>query len=388
MSLGLIGTSLRENEFRLPLHPRHLPDIPARIRQELVVERGYGERYGMSDRELEPLVGSLAPRDQILRHSDVVILAKPMEQDLYSIREGGVLWGWLHFVLYGDLADIAVERRLTVITWEGMYEAEKVNGRRLHTFGHNNELAGYAGVLHALGRAGIDGRYGPPRRAVVIGHGYAGRASVVALQAAGFQDITVYTQRNPAAIPDAVPGARYGRYAGRPDGGGALAYDGGGATPVPFVSVLREADIIVNCSVQDPEAPVMFVTPDEVAILDHPCLIVDISCDPGMGFPFARTTTFERPTFRVGRMTVCAVDHTPGYLWDAASWGISQALIPHLETIAGGRGRWRENPTIADAIEIEDGMILNRKILSYQDRLDAYPFPRRSQEAVRREQKA
>jgi N5-(carboxyethyl)ornithine synthase len=374
MHIGLIGSSLRENEWRAPIHPRHLGTLARDVQQKLVIEKGYGERFGVSDAELMPFVRAFATRDEIIREAQLVILAKPMEADLHAMREGGILWGWLHFVLYGHLADIAIERRLTVITWESMYEGTIVDGRPLHTFHENNMLAGYSGVLHALGRMGIDGRFGPARKSVVIGHGYAGRGSVIALQSMGFKDVVVFTQRDPQTIQNPLPDAQYRRLAASAMGG-SVSIDRDG-NERRFVDELRSADIIVNCIGQDPEAPVMFVTEEEVATLDHPCLIVDVSCDPGMGFPFSRTTTFEKPTFKVGKMTVCAVDHTPAYHWEAATWGISKALMPHIPTIASGPKQWRKNRTIGDAIEIENGIITNSKIISFQDRSVVYPFKR------------
>ena len=65
-------------------------------------------------------------------------------------------------------------------------------------------------------------------------------------------------------------------------------------------------------------------------------LIVDVSCDRGMGFTWARPTTFEEPTFVVGdNITYYAVDHTPSYLWNSATWENSEALLPFVETLAG-----------------------------------------------------
>jgi hypothetical protein len=75
-------------------------------------------------------------------------------------------------------------------------------------------------------------------------------------------------------------------------------------------------------------------------------------------------------------MTVCAVDHTPAYHWEAATWGISKALLPHVPAVASGPKHWRENRTIGRAIEIESGMVLNKTIISFQNRSAAYPFER------------
>lgn len=48
-----------------------------------------------------------------------------------------------------------------------------------------------------------------------------------------------------------------------------------------------DSDIIVNGAFQEPDSPVMFVTEEEASSLKPGCLIVDVSCDEGMGFYFA-----------------------------------------------------------------------------------------------------
>ena len=72
-----------------------------------------------------------------------------------------------------------------------------------------------------------------------------------------------------------------------------------------------------------------------------------MSCDLGMGFDFARPTTFEEPMFTVGDgVAYYGVDHSPGYLWNSATWGISEALIPFLRPVMdgpGGMGRRRHH---------------------------------------------
>jgi hypothetical protein len=68
-----------------------------------------------------------------------------------------------------------------------------------------------------------------------------------------------------------------------------------------------------------------------------------------------------------------AVDHSPSYLWDSATWEISEALIPHLRTVMSGPDRWQEGETIRRAIEIRDGVVQNPRILSFQKRELDYP---------------
>jgi alanine dehydrogenase len=118
----------------------------------------------------------------------------------------------------------------------------------------------------------------------------------------------------------------------------------------------------------------MFLREDEVSRLKSGALIIDVSCDEGMGFPFARPTSFEAPAFRVGSVTYYGVDHSPSYLWRSASWELSRAVLPFLQTVVDGPAHWDRNETIARAIEIRDGKILNERILSFQGREAEYPY--------------
>ena len=50
-------------------------------------------------------------------------------------------------------------------------------------------------------------------------------------------------------------------------------------------------------------------------------------------------------------------------------------VLPFLETVIGGPVAWDGNETIRRAIEIRSGVVQNPKILSFQDRAEAYPHP-------------
>jgi alanine dehydrogenase len=144
-------------------------------------------------------------------------------------------------------------------------------------------------------------------------------------------------------------------------------------TERPFLELLGEADIIVNGIFQDPDDPLMFVGAEEVCRLKRDCLIIAVSCDEGMGFPFAKPTTFAEPMFKVGTVDYYAVDHTPSYLWESASRSISAALVVHLPSVLAGREGWLANETIRRAIVIDEGVVLNESVLSFQGREAQYP---------------
>jgi alanine dehydrogenase len=102
-------------------------------------------------------------------------------------------------------------------------------------------------------------------------------------------------------------------------------------------------------------------------------LIIDISCDEGMGFWCAKPTSFKNPIFEVNGISYYAVDHSPSWYWNSSSWEISDALLPYLSIVLGGAIEWDKNKTISKSIEIDKGVIQNPKILSFQNRKKEYP---------------
>ena len=141
--------------------------------------------------------------------------------------------------------------------------------------------------------------------------------------------------------------------------------------------MLAEHHIVVNCYLQDPDAPYIFVTNRQLEHFARGNLMIDVSCDEKMGFEWARPTTFSDPMFTVGDgVLYYAVDHSPSYLWNAATWEISEALLAYLPTVMAGPGAWDGDLTIRKAIEIRQGVIQNPNILSFQKRSPDYPHQR------------
>jgi alanine dehydrogenase len=373
LTLGILATTRKPDERRLPIHPLHLDRIAPEIRDRLILEEGYGERFGLSDAELAPLVGRIAPRQELLADVDVVLLPKPQPEDLAELRDGQVLWGWPHCVQDRAITQLAIDKKLTLIAFEAMNHWASDGGFGLHVFHKNNELAGYCSVLHSLALTGSTGDYGRRLSAVVIGFGATARGAVTALNAHGVHDVQVLTNRGVAAVGSPIHSVRIAQF----DHDNEAPFLSEVITErgrVPLAPFLAERDIVVNCTLQDPNAPLTYLRTEDLAAFRPGSLIVDVSCDEGMGFSWAKTTTFAEPMFKVGdHIDYYAVDHSPSYLWNSASWEISEALLPFLETVLAGPGAWAANETIRRAIEIRDGVVQNPDVLQFQKREPEYP---------------
>lgn len=339
----------------------------------MILEQGYGERFGFSDARLAPLVGRLVSREELMATADVVLLPKPQPQDLAELRDGQILWGWPHCVQDRAITQLAIDKKLTLIAFEAMNHWASDGGFGLHVFHKNNELAGYCSVIHSLALTGSTGDYGRRLSAVVIGFGATARGAVTALNAHGIHDVQVLTNRGVAAVGSPIHSVRITQF----DHDSKAPFLSQVITErgrVPLAPFLAESDIVVNCTLQDPNNPLTYLQTEDLAAFSPGSLIVDVSCDEGMGFSWAKTTTFAEPMFTVGdNIDYYAVDHSPSFLWNSSSWEISEALLPFLDTVMSGPAAWQDSETISRAIEIRDGVVLNKGVLEFQGREAEHP---------------
>ena len=146
---------------------------------------------------------------------------------------------------------------------------------------------------------------------------------------------------------------------------------------VPLAGYLAENDIVVNCTLQDTEAPLTYLSDDDLDAVPagqpdrRRVLRRGHGLRVGHGRP--RSTTRCSPSATASHYY--AVDHSPSYLWNSATWENSEALLPFLPVGDGGPGRagTRTRPS-RRAIEIRDGSVVNPAILQFQRRAAEAPY--------------
>ncbi|WP_378184148.1 N(5)-(carboxyethyl)ornithine synthase [Aquimarina sp. SS2-1] len=371
--IGVIGTSKKEDERRVPIHPEHLKRLPEDVRKKLIFEKGYGKPFNIEDEEIAKQSGGIATRSEILSDIGSVIIAKPVLSDLQELKTGGVLWGYPHCAQQMQITQTAIDRKLTLIAFEDMF-VWSPNGRiGRHTFYKNNEMAGYAAVIHALQLKGIDGHYGNQRKVIIFSFGAVSRGAIYALKAHGFRDITICIQRPDHEVREEILDVNYVRITKGEANEPRLKVVEHDGSERPLIDLISESEIIVNGTYQDTDDPIDFVIEEEKSRLKPGALIIDVSCDEGMGFYFATPTTFKKPILSIDHIDYYAVDHTPSYFWESASRAISAALIVHLAAVIAGPQNWKHHATIKNAINIDKGVVVKEAILRFQNRETNYP---------------
>ena len=309
----------KENERRRALLPSEVALLHNPHR--LYFEEGYGEVMGIGDQEYAEAGANVAEHRRLFEHSVVCCMKPPTSEERgWFTQSNQVLFGWIHAVQDRSITDWLLGRKMSAIAWEDMHQ----DGR--HVFWHNNEMAGYAAVVQAAllwGRSlgGVD--------AALIGRGNTARGAYRALSQLGAR-VVVYDR----------------------------------ATSSHLSEEIGDYDLVVNAVLWD-----VFRTDHLVSRADLPCMrsgamIVDVSCDDGMGIETSHSTSIEDPVYEIDGVLHYAVDHSPALFFKDATTSISKAVARYVDELT--EDTWGE--CLKDALIIEPGRILDERIGRFQRR--------------------
>jgi N5-(carboxyethyl)ornithine synthase len=308
----------KENERRRAL----LPEDVRRTRspESLYFEEGYGATLGLSDDAYVGAGANTCERMSLFDHPIVCCMKAPPTEEFARFSPGQCLFGWMHAVQSRTMADFLVGKELTAIAWEDMH----AGGR--HVFWENNEIAGYAAILHALPFLGRDPR---GLKVALIGRGNVARGVSRALAQLG-STVVVFDRNSVSELHLAI----------------------------------GSFDLVVNAVLWDVFRKDHLVTINDLGRMRPGSMIVDISCDEGMGIQSSRPTTITSPTYVVQGIIHYAVDHTPTLLHRWSSESISRALIPYVDALVAGE----ENQVLSRATAVLRGTILDERVARFQSR--------------------
>ena len=148
--VGFIRTSMPE-ETRVAILPKEISQLSHPERT--FIEQGYARHLGIDDDQYQKSGAKIVSRTEAY-DKGAVCVPKPWIDDLEDFKPGQVAMGWFYLAEKKDLARATIDKEMTVIGWQDMYDADKN-----YTFERNRWFAGYIGVTQALPFA-----YASPKR--------------------------------------------------------------------------------------------------------------------------------------------------------------------------------------------------------------------------------
>lgn len=308
----------KENEGRRALIPKDIMKV--RHKEYLCFEEGYALHMGVPDSAYTSFGCSIRPTHEVYQCEVICNPKAPELNERTLFGHGQLLFGWIHAVQGRSITDFLLERQMTAIAWEEMYE----DGR--HCFWRNNEIAGQAAVIHALRYLG---RLPQGLNVAVIGRGNCARGALKVLSQLG---VTVKTYDRKTE--------------------GLLRRE------------LSDFDIVVNAVTWDVFRTDHILYAEDLKRMRPGSMIIDISCDAHMGIETSVPTTISDPIYIRDGILHYAVDHTPAIFYKTATESISEVVSKYIDMIVEGN----LNHCLRDATIIADGRILDERIIRFQKR--------------------
>ena len=113
-----VPKEIKEDEYRVSLTPAGVHDLTM-DGHTVLVEDGAGEGSGLPNQLYEKHGAHIAQRNDIFSRSEMIIKVKePLPEEFDFLREGQILYTYLHLAPAPDLARALLDRKVTGIAYE------------------------------------------------------------------------------------------------------------------------------------------------------------------------------------------------------------------------------------------------------------------------------
>lgn len=346
-----IPTEVKNHEYRVAITPAGAMEL-TRHGHEVYVQAGAGVGSSIPDEEYVAAGARILPdADAVWQTGDMILKVKePIAEEYHRMREGQVLFTYLHLAASRECTDALLERKVTAIAYETVELADgslpllapmsEVAGRMAPQVGAFSlqRANGGRGVL----MGGVSGVYAA--KVVVIGAGVSGmNAAAIAL---GMQAEVLLLDRNIARLrqADAI-------YQGHMQTVASNAYE--------VEKAVIDADLVIGAVlVPGAKAPTL-VSNELVSRMKPGAVLVDISIDQGGCFEDSRPTTHADPTYPVHDTLFYCVANMPGAVPHTSTYALTNVTLPYAVALAdhGWVEALRRDPSLRPGLNTHAGQI-------------------------------
>ena len=365
MKIG-VAKEIKPDEYRVALTPAGAREL-VESGHEVFVERGAGEGSAFPDTAYEAVGGRIVPVDEVWAEVDLLLKVKePIPDEYGRLREGLVLFTYLHLAADEELTRALVESGVTSVAYETVETAD----RQLPLLAPMSEIAGrlasQAGAYFLekpLGGRGLllGGVPGvAPGQVVVIGGGMVGyNAALIALGLGASVTILERSIDRMRRLEE-VLGTRVSLLM---------------SSTLQIEESVAEADVVIGAVLIPGALAPKLVTREMVAGLKDGSVVCDVAIDQGGCFATSRPTTHSEPVYLVDGVTHYCVANMPGAVPITATKALTNATLPYVEEIAehGLREAVGQDPALARGVNVVDGKVTYEAVAEAHD-LDYAPL--------------
>jgi alanine dehydrogenase len=317
---------IKDNEYRVGLTPagvRALTDAGHKV----VVERNAGEGSGFAD-DLYERAGAtmLGSADEVWEQGEMIVKVKePIAPEYPRMREGQLLFTYLHLAPDKELTRQLLERKVTGIAYETITDKRgtlplltpmsEVAGRMAVQVGAHylEKMSGGRGIL--LG--GVPGV--PAAQVVIIGGGVVGTNAAKIAVGMGAHVTIIDNNLDRLRELDDIFLSKISTLA-------SSAY--------MIHDAISQADLIIGAVLVPGAAAPRLVTRNMLKDVPNGAVIVDVAVDQGGCIETTHPTTHSNPTYYVEGVLHYCVANMPGAVPRTSTFALTNATLPYALKLA------------------------------------------------------
>ncbi|MFI6572186.1 alanine dehydrogenase [Nocardia fluminea] len=360
MRIG-VPKEVKNNEFRVAITPIGVHELVSNG-HHVTIEAGAGAGSSIPDSEyLAAGAQILAAADDVWAGADLVLKVKePVAQEYHRLREGLVLFTYLHLAADRPLTEQLLAQRVTAIAYETvqlpsgalplLYPMSEVAGCLAPQVGAHALMKPYGGRGVLLGGVGgVD-----QAKVVILGAGVAGQNAANIAMGMGADVTLLDTDLDKLRMS-------FWRYNNRVRG---LA-----SSKLAIAEQVRAADMVIGAVLIPGAAAPKLVSNDLVAQMKPGSVLVDVAVDQGGCFEDTHPTTHAEPTYPVHASTFYCVANMPGSVPHTSTYALTNATLPYVVALAG-KGWERacaEDRSLALGLNAHAGELTNAAVAAAHD---------------------
>jgi len=321
-----VPKEIKDKEFRVAVVPSGvslLRDGGHRV----VIERGAGKGCGIADEAFVSAGAEVvdSPEELYGGVEMVVKVKEPLPQEYPYLREGLLLFTFLHLAPLPELTDRLVESGCTAIA----YETVELADGSLPLLTPMSEVAGrisvQVGAYYLMGAQGgrgilLGGVPGVERgRVAILGGGTVGLNAARIAVGMGAEVTILNRGLERLRLLDDLFGGRVQTLQ---------------SNPSTIERVVAECDLLVGAVLMTGARAPKLVTREMVRQMKRGAVIVDVAIDQGGCVETIRSTTHSEPVYTVDGVIHYGVTNMPGAVPRTSTFALTNATLPYLLTIA------------------------------------------------------
>jgi alanine dehydrogenase len=333
MHIG-IPREIKNHEHRVALTPEGT-HVLADSGHRVSVETGAGVTSGFADETYRAAGANVVATPAEAWAAELVVKVKePQADELKLLREGQLLFCYLHLAAAPDLARELMARGVTAIA----YETVGRPGGGLPLLQPMSDIAGrLAPQMGALGLQTPHGGSGklitglpgvPPARVLVIGAGVVGMSAARTAVGLGARVTLIDRVETRFSSPDAIADS------------------------------LEHADIVIGAAqIPGRHAP-RLISRALLQRMPPGSVLVDVAIDQGGVAETSRPTTHSAPFFVVDGIVHYCVTNMPGAVARTSTKALTHATLPYVQALAAqGLAALEADPGLAAGLHVRAGKI-------------------------------